>query len=211
MHSIKSFATKLLSILLVALMVVSFIPGGILFPEKAEAQMSTGQQTKANFVQVEVGSFHSLALDDEGRVYSWAYADEANTGICGSLRGRPNRTAAPFGNDYNLATQIEWVWDSTTNSYIRMPWITQLSASESTSLALDQYGNIWSWGIYSRGAENVGHPIYTVTAAQAVTLYGATADIAKPLNCYLHTVLRFVPNGKPKIPCGVLPPTDTLT
>jgi len=134
----------------------------------AYAQMSTGQKTMANFVHVELGSFHALALDDEGRVYSWSYANEANTGINGSLRGRPN-----IGTDWNLATQIEYAWDG--GQLVNMPWIKKISASESLNLALDQYGNIWSWGIHDRGEINVAHPLYSVTAAQAASAYGAGA------------------------------------
>ncbi|MCL2352103.1 MAG: S-layer homology domain-containing protein [Firmicutes bacterium] len=130
------------------LALILFLPGFPLAGGEVKAQMSTNQMTKANFVDVQVGSWHVAALDDEGRVYTWSAG-----GYDTQLLGRPY-------DNYGIAVQVTQVWDN--GSLVPMPWIRKISSSESNSVALDTDGNIWSWGIEARGPINLGHPVQSV-------------------------------------------------
>ncbi|MCL2351687.1 MAG: hypothetical protein FWC55_04050, partial [Firmicutes bacterium] len=127
-----------LALLLALTMLVSVLPP---FQMTTSAQMSTNQKTKANFIDVKVGSWHVLALDDEGRIYTW---------YGGSY---PANLGRPINGDGGVAVQLTQAYDS--GGLVPMPWIKKISSSESTCLALDTNGNIWSWG----GASNPNNAI----------------------------------------------------
>ncbi|MCL2352822.1 MAG: MucBP domain-containing protein, partial [Firmicutes bacterium] len=101
----------------------------------ANAQMSQGQKTKGNFVSIFVGSFHTILLDDEGRVYTFGN---------GSYEGNLGRGYTDAASE-TTAAQVTTGWDFGANAPVQMPWIKQVSASRSVTLALDGNGDIWSW------------------------------------------------------------------
>jgi alpha-tubulin suppressor-like RCC1 family protein len=139
-------AQKALSFFLALILVFGAMPGGLtggLFDTPvAEAQMSTGQRTQANFVAIASGSRHSVALDDQGRVFTWA-AERW------SLLGR--NISNP-----GLAVQVTATEEPNVPT---LPPIKKISASDPLTLALDINGEIWSWGDYTRGRLNVGRPL----------------------------------------------------
>ena len=159
---------KLMSALLAVAMVAGLLPARPFGPSgplgplspfapiEAEAQMSTSQKTRANFIDVRTGSWHDLALDDEGRIYTW------NRGY-NNLLGRPT-SAFNGASDSNIAVQVTaaHLADGTT---IPMPFIIKISSSESSCVVLDAEGRIWTWGNAHGGAGEkvVGRAITSAT------------------------------------------------
>ena len=124
----KKQVKKFLARLLLVVTVIGAVPA---IP--AQAQMSTQQKTQANFIDVQSGSYHTVALDDEGRVYTW-----------GGDNDLIGRTANSTTERRDEAVQLTV-----------LPYITKISASNNQSLALDVDGNIWSWG--TNNAYNLAH------------------------------------------------------
>ncbi|MCL1874065.1 MAG: hypothetical protein FWF85_08115, partial [Clostridiales bacterium] len=148
---LKKASRKSIALLLALVMLAGMTPIGPFAPKAAKAQMSTGQKTVANFIDIEIGSWHTLALDDEGRIYSF------NAGSYNELLGRP-------AANNTIAVQVTDVWNE--GSLEAMPFIKKISSSESVCVALDLDGNIWTWGIADRGAVNLGHPIRNLGGCQ---------------------------------------------
>ncbi|MCL2140343.1 MAG: hypothetical protein FWH42_01495, partial [Dehalococcoidia bacterium] len=145
--SIRIIGKKVLSSLILAIMLAGMAPitGSLFTPNILDAQMSTSQKTAANFIDVKTGSWHNLALDDEGRIYTWKGPTDSD-----NLLGRP------VNGDRDIAVQVMTAYMS-DGTPIPMPFITKISASESGCVVLDVNGNIWSWGLANRGGEqNVG-------------------------------------------------------
>ncbi|MDR2712209.1 MAG: hypothetical protein LBB91_03730, partial [Clostridiales bacterium] len=142
---LKKSVRKAVALFLTFVMLIGMVPVGPFAPKIAEAQMSTSQKTKANFIDVKTGSWHDLALDDEGRVYTWNNNTTGNDG----LLGRPTSTYNG-SNDRNIAVQVTDTLEGP------MPFITKISSSESNCVILDVDGNIWSWGLSRGGENNIG-------------------------------------------------------
>ncbi|MCL1873489.1 MAG: hypothetical protein FWF85_05165, partial [Clostridiales bacterium] len=140
---------KLVALFLTFVMVLGMIPIGPLAPKIAEAQMSHLQKTSANFIDVQIGSFHCAALDDEGRVYTWCATQGTDSGLYNL--GRPT-------SNYNRCTQVAIAYEN--GAQVPMPWIKKISTALWGTVALDGSGNIWSWGNYH------------VTAAHRATALG---------------------------------------
>lgn len=101
------------------------------------------------FVDVAAGLVHSLALDDEGRIWSWGFnADgQLGNGVAGpSIVRVPTMVATPDGTTF-----------------------TAIDTMQSSNLALDSDGNLWSWGDGATGVLGNGPARDDVTAPQQIT------------------------------------------
>ena len=98
--------------------------GEDIFERKKAAPLTFFEENNLNIVDVQCGSMHTLALTNDGRVYSWGNNDE------GAL-GRP----------VNEGTPIE---------AIEIPSkIDGISAGDSHSLAYNKSeGIVYIWGLY---------------------------------------------------------------
>ena len=74
--------------------------------------------------KIAAGGSHALALDTEGRVYSWGLNEEGQLGRLGAT--------VPVGEVPGVVADIKGVVD--------------IAAGNNFSLALDRKGKIWSWG-----------------------------------------------------------------
>lgn len=86
-----------------------------------------GALSGLNIIQVACGGMHTIALTDEGKVYTWGCNDEGSLG----------RTTSE-GEEYSpgLVSLIERVN------------VVQVSAGDSHSVALANNGNVYCWGIF---------------------------------------------------------------
>ena len=91
-----------------------------------------------NIVQVSAGGFHSLALDEDGKVYSWGYNGSGELGD-----GTDNISNVPV-------EVVDGNVDFTSKN------IVQVSAGISHSLALDSDGKVYSWGEGYQGELGIG-------------------------------------------------------
>ena len=80
----------------------------------------------ANMIAISAGTFHSMALDDQGNVWTWG------DGGHGRL-GHGNSSSA------NVPTKI-------THTVFANANIIAISAGGWHSMALDDQGNVWTWG-----------------------------------------------------------------
>jgi alpha-tubulin suppressor-like RCC1 family protein len=76
-------------------------------------------------VQISQGENHYLALDEQGRVWSWG----TNIDLLGYSRTDPT--------------------DRTSRMIPELPPIVAISSGYNHALALDNQGRVWSWGIFS--------------------------------------------------------------
>ncbi|MCL1873217.1 MAG: hypothetical protein FWF85_03780, partial [Clostridiales bacterium] len=135
---LKKSVRKAVALFLTVVMLIGMVPVGPFAPKIAEAQMSTGQKTDANFVDIQSGSFHNVALDDLGRVYTWAYTS-----------GYTNRLGR--SGSYTPAAQV-----TTTIDGSALPFIKKISAGFASSALLDGDGNIWTFGTATMGRTGSG-------------------------------------------------------
>jgi len=85
-------------------------------------------------IQVECGELFTVALDEQGKVYTW--------GSGGSFSG-----AGALGHgdsdDRQVPTEVTWFDDQMGSDF---PGIVQIAAGKGHVLALDGDGQVWSWG-----------------------------------------------------------------
>ena len=102
------------------------------------------------FTQVSAGAYHCMALDRDGRIWTWGYD-------FGGTLGRPN-TDTLFDPHPGLVSVPEGVK------------FTAISAGSSLSTALDQDGKVWRWGFRAYPQEPTrldfpGLPVITAISA----------------------------------------------
>lgn len=121
-------------------------------------QISVGSPPGAIITQVSAGAKHSLAIDSHGSVWAW---------------GRRGNGALGNGgyNSSNVPVPVIPTWGSDVT-------ITQVSAGDSHSMALDSRGQIWGWGGGSRAGSSAvaPKPVRMSTASeQGVTVLQISA------------------------------------
>lgn len=88
-------------------------------------------------VSIACGRSHVLALDRDGRVYSWGKNEFGQLGLGGKGRGGDSGIGAA---DRQVPTLIENIGGETTTKII------QIYAFENMSFAVDKHGTIYAWG-----------------------------------------------------------------
>lgn len=88
-------------------------------------------------IQVECGGMHTVALTDQGKVYTWGCNDEGGLGRV---------TSSSDGEEYTagLVKDIENVN------------VVMVSAGDSHTMALSDNGTVFGWGTYRDGSGQVG-------------------------------------------------------
>ena len=97
--------------------------------------------------QISAGSVHSLALDSEGQIYAWG----------ANYNGR-------LGNGDTTSSNTPVKVD--TSGVLAGKTITQISAGDGHSLALDSEGQIYAWGANYNGQLGNGTTITSNTPVQ---------------------------------------------
>ena len=126
------------------------------------------------FTQISAGNSHSLALDQNGNIYSWGRNNYGHLG---------NGTTT----DSNTPVQVK-----TTGTPMEGKKIVQISTGIDHSLALDQDGNVYSWGRNNYGQlgngvttdEKTTYPVSTLlNSLPNITVGGVPAtNISRGLN-----------------------------
>lgn len=102
-----------------------------------------------SFVSVAAGSLHTLALDATGRAWAWGAGSYGQLGI-----GRNNSANEPTAVD--MPSTIAFA---------------QVAAGDATSFALDDQGNLWSWGSTRWGQLGTGSPTNATSPTLVQALY----------------------------------------
>lgn len=108
---------------------------------KFELDKNGGENDKVKIVGIAAGSYHSLALADDGSVWSWGYNSYGQLGFEGENSSLPHL----IEGFHDLESP-----DSTTNgSKTRTKpslKISSVKAGGMMSLAIDNLGALWMWG-----------------------------------------------------------------
>jgi len=126
-----------------------------------------------NFVYVNSGENHSLALDSLGRIWSWGGGGNARTGHGDTAdRMSPTMIARVFAGA-DPTTDVLNIGD------FGFPVFVAVAAGIQNSLALDNQGGIWAWGNNNNGRNGNGltgatNTVYPRRITQAY--FDATVD-----------------------------------
>ncbi|OPX45251.1 thermophilic serine proteinase precursor [Ruminiclostridium hungatei] len=147
------------------------------------------------------GNYHSLALKNDGTVWSWGYNSDGQLGdgttaVKSSpiqVSGISGITAISAGENYSLALRNDgtvWAWgsnnygqlgDGTTDSKLiptqvsGLSGITAIAAADEHSLAVKNDGTVWAWGRNSLGALGDGSQVTRTSPVQVSGLDGIIA------------------------------------
>jgi alpha-tubulin suppressor-like RCC1 family protein/predicted peptidase len=104
-----------------------------------------------HIITISSGGRHNLALTADGKVYAWGSDDNGQVG-----RGQAVQTTACNVSVYGTATSL----------HVRSPYVVSLpvkiksiSAGYCASYALDENGEVWSWGFGDYQAANLGQGV----------------------------------------------------
>ncbi|XP_021276048.1 ultraviolet-B receptor UVR8 [Herrania umbratica] len=100
------------------------------------------QNSELKFIAVAAGAYHSLALADDGSVWSWGYNIYGQLGVNGENSSAPQLLERFL--ELGSPDQSKDELDINTKA----PWkICAVKAGGMTSLAIDNLGALWMWGL----------------------------------------------------------------
>ena len=110
-----------------------------------------------NIISIAAGNDFSLALKTDGTIYSWG------SNFYGQLgRGEPLGESNPNPYTYipgQVLKDGEQILDH----------IIAISAGETHAIALDEYGNVWAWGVNSHSQLGIGADFDTIPVRNRAT------------------------------------------
>lgn len=128
------------------------------------------------FTQIGAGQWHAIALDTKGNVWTWGRGNVGQLGIPDNLRDQntPQMVPGPDGKPNSNKFQ-------------------KVSAGGKHSAALDNSGQIWSWGENQRGQLGLGYKSAVESKMMKTKpfIFGGTEYKAKDVDCGgEHTLAR---------------------
>ena len=178
-------------------------------PRLLEAEGMTDIKT------VGAGSSYSVAVDGQGRVWTWGYGHTGCLGHGGSgdeNRPRMIEGVGGFGDIKKISASDFfimaldgqgriWTWGSghtgslghggtgkvyrpqlitSGNNGIKLPVFTEISGGYGLSMALDEHGNIWTWGGSANGQLGNGSPAEYTQVLRPGMLTTGYGDVKLP-------------------------------
>lgn len=126
----------------------------------------------AAVLQVASGGMHTVALDEQRRIWSWGVNDE------GAL-GRPTAGESARKLWAEVGRGDEPAGDPYKPGIVRMPDdakpVLQLSAGDSHSCALAEDGTVWAWGTFRDASGVMGFSPGVRTQVSPVAVFGPGA------------------------------------
>lgn len=116
-------------------------------------------RSRSTIVKLSVGAQHVLALASNGRVWSWGNDERGQLG-----QGRK------LSDSHN-----QWYRKTSPIKISKLANITQILAHGNSSLALDSYGAVWTWGEGLHGELGLGNN-KNVSSPRVVNLSGCLID-----------------------------------
>jgi Regulator of chromosome condensation (RCC1) repeat/von Willebrand factor type A domain/Putative Ig domain/Immunoglobulin domain len=108
-----------------------------------------------NIVEVAAGTFHSLALENNGGVIGWG---DDSSGETTFPAGLSNVTAIAAGDGFSLTLQSDGTftaWGNPTTVPTGLTNVVAISASANNAMALENNGTVIDWGTVSSVPANV--------------------------------------------------------
>ena len=114
----------------------------------------------ANLTGVAAGSYFSIALKNDGTLWTWGHNDYGQLGI-GTT------------NDNSIPAQSSACTGLPTSTTTASPWSARLSAGQTHTVAIKPDGSVWGWGLNEYGELGDGTTITHFTPVASV-ITGAT-------------------------------------
>lgn len=145
-----------------------------------------GQLSQTKFTQASLGKFGGIALDSQGKVWTWGYG-MAGKNASGSYIG--------FQEYYGGMKQIDFFIDKGIN-------IVKIEAGYETNYALDDKGNLYAWGRGLEGQVANGmvlhanpNPVKVGISAKVVEFSPARTTGSNLLDAGAHHIVALDENG----------------
>ncbi|MCM1295859.1 MAG: hypothetical protein NC311_09985, partial [Muribaculaceae bacterium] len=156
-------------------------------PETEDVDESTEVITPARelkAIAVAAGQYHAVAIDEEGNLWTWGHNVYSQLGRAteGNYDGNPVRLTIPATSDEGRTAQV-------------YPFV-DVVAGDHFTLALDDHGQVWSWGRNEKGQTGTGTPGANVTVPKQVMGFSTSSQQLENL----HTPYKL--DGVVKIAAG---------
>ena len=143
----KKVSKKLIAITSACVLIACGVLVTVVILTAPSPKADSGGSNTIVFPQISAGSQHTLALDNQGNLWAWGSNNSGELGL------------GDFGSGTNRQTPVQVNMASGINGGID-PFggntITQISAGDYHSLAIDNQGNIWAWGWNGNGQLGLG-------------------------------------------------------
>lgn len=121
------------------------------------------------FIQIACGGMHTVALSADGEVFSWGVNDEGALGreTGGELWEKSEKSTGVVGDPY-VPGKVEFPKGTDR--------VVQISAGDSHTVALTDYGKVWAWGTYRDSSGVMGFSLQTRIQLTPICVYTPTSQ-----------------------------------
>ncbi|KAK1370244.1 ultraviolet-B receptor UVR8 [Heracleum sosnowskyi] len=139
---------------------------------KFELDKNGGKIDKVKIVGIAAGSYHSLALADDGSVWSWGYNSYGQLGFEGENSSLPHLVEG-----FHDLESTDSATDGSAKPSLK---ISSVKAGGMMSLAIDDLGALWMWGNYPQSIEG----------SEAEVLHSSSSTPKPVREFHGHTVVK---------------------
>ncbi|KAI3822449.1 hypothetical protein L1987_10039 [Smallanthus sonchifolius] len=158
-----------------------------LFPARIDCN-SIDRSEKVKIVGVSAGSYHSLALSDDGSVWSWGHNTYGQLGVNGENSLVPSLVKGFHG--------ISPTDGSITKSETRLK-ISSVKAGGMMSLAIDDLGSLWIWGnCPPQDSPNEGEEFALLTTYAPMPVWNFHGQTVVKVACGNEHIVALVSSGE---------------
>ncbi|KAJ0714311.1 putative regulator of chromosome condensation 1/beta-lactamase-inhibitor protein II [Helianthus annuus] len=159
-----------------------------LFPAKVEFSFNGRSDETVKIVGVSAGSYHSLALSDDGSVWSWGHNTYGQLGVNGENSLVPSLVEGFHG--------INPTDGSITKSETQLK-ISSVKAGGNMSLAIDDLGSLWIWGnCPPQDTPNEGQEFSLLTTYTPIPVWHFHGQTVVKVACGSEHILALVSSGE---------------
>ncbi|KAM0004603.1 putative regulator of chromosome condensation 1/beta-lactamase-inhibitor protein II [Helianthus debilis subsp. tardiflorus] len=159
-----------------------------LFPAKVEFIFNSRSDETVKIVGVSAGSYHSLALSDDGSVWSWGHNTYGQLGVNGENSLVPSLVEGFHG--------INPTDGSITKSETQLK-ISSVKAGGNMSLAIDDLGSLWIWGnCPPQDTPNEGEEFSLLTTYTPMPVWHFHGQTVVKVACGSEHILALVSSGE---------------
>ncbi|KAL7159315.1 hypothetical protein ABFS83_01G019000 [Erythranthe nasuta] len=149
------------------------------------------REDKLKIVAIAAGSYHSLALADDGSVWGWGYNIYGQIGVTGENNLTPHLLEGFIG----LGSPGSSTRDQETNTEKPLK-IASVEAGGMMSLAIDNLGSLWMWGNCPHPSQNESLEFSLISSASPVPVWNFHGHTVVKVACGNEHVIALVSAGE---------------